>query len=111
MDTLPKQVIPEPGNISVLRCTIHLLILTVKYFVRKCSEIPFTKNIFVNNPCEVWHETNFRDKAEKRKIFENILLPKIHLYTLLGITVPKNFSLPHLLTVIILIMLGTGWYI
>ena len=53
----------------------------------------------------MWHETNFCDKAEKHEIFENILLPIIHLYTLIGITVPKKFSLPHLLTVIILIML------
>ena len=35
VDTLPKQVIPEPGIISVLRCTIHLLILTIEYFCAK----------------------------------------------------------------------------
>ena len=42
---------------------------------------------------------------QKNTKFKNILLPKINLYTLLGVTVPKKFSLPHLLTVIILIML------
>ena len=35
VDILPKQIIPEPGIISVLRCTIHLLILTIKYFCVK----------------------------------------------------------------------------